>query len=309
MAKYRQNLPQLGGDLFLMDGGVETTLIFHDGFDLPLFASFVLLDEAEGRAALARYFQSYLGIARDKGVGMVLDTPTWRASDGWGAELGYSPADMARLNRAAVDQLVALRVGTDSDATPIVISGSIGPKGDGYNPDEFLGADQAEAYHRAQIETFAATDADLVSAITMTHAGEAIGVARAAATAQMPCVIGFTVETDGHLPTGQSIADAIAEVDEAAGDGRPTYYMVNCAHSSHFEAEFEEGAPWMERLRGLRANASRMSHAELDEAEELDDGDPEEFGRDHRALRARFPSLNVLGGCCGTDSRHIAAIY
>ncbi len=309
MAKYRHNLPQLGGDLFLADGGVETTLIFHDGYDLPLFASFVLLDQAEGRAALARYFQSYLDIARDKGMGMVLDTPTWRASDGWGAQLGYSPADMARLNRAAVDQLVALRVGTDSDATPIVISGCIGPKGDGYNPDEFLGADQAEACHQAQINTFAASDADLVSAITMTHAGEAIGVARAAATAGMPCVIGFTVETDGHLPNGQSIADAIAEVDGATGDGRPAYYMINCAHPSHFEAELLEGAPWMERLRGLRANASRMSHAELDEAEELDDGDPEEFGRDYRALRQRFPSLNVLGGCCGTDSRHIAAIY
>jgi homocysteine S-methyltransferase len=183
----------------------------------------------------------------------------------------------------------------------------VGPRGDGYDPAALMSDKEAEAYHRAQIETFRDTAADMVSAITMTHVEEAIGIARAAARAGLPAAISFTVETDGRLPTGHTLAEAIERVD-AATSRYPAYYMINCAHPTHFEHVLEAGAPWVERLRGLRANASRKSHAELNESPELDIGDPVELGAEHAALRRRLPHLTVMGGCCGTDDRHVAAI-
>jgi S-methylmethionine-dependent homocysteine/selenocysteine methylase len=309
---YRERLPQLDGPpdgrVFLTDSGLETVLIFLEGVDLPLFAAFVLLDTEEGAERLRRYFLRHTAIARDAGLGFVGESPTWRASPDWAARLGYDPAALDRLNRRAIDLLAGLRADYERDAgAPFVISGCVGPRGDGYRPDTLMTPDDAERYHAEQIGTFAATAADMVTAITMTHAGEAIGVVRAAQAAGLPVAISFTVETDGRLPSGQSLADAIAEVDDATGGG-PAYYMVNCAHPSHFEDVLAVDEPWVRRIRGIRANASRRSHAELDEAEELDSGDPEELGREYARLRAANPQLTVLGGCCGTDHRHVAAI-
>jgi len=306
MAKYREHLPQLDGRLFLTDGGIETTLVFHDGLELPHFAAFHLLREAAGRAALRRYFARHALIARDHGFGFVFESATWRASADWGTKLGYSAAALAAANRRAIDLLVELREVYETAASPMVISGCVGPRGDGYDAGAPMTAAQAEAYHAAQIATFAATEADLVTAITMTNAAEATGVARAAARVGLPAVISFTLETEGRLPTGQPLVDAIAAVDDATG-GAPAYYMINCAHPDHFAATLAPGG-WTSRLRGVRANASRRSHAELDAAPDLDDGDPDELARDYAALRARLPWLNVLGGCCGTDHRHIERI-
>ena len=165
----------------------------------------------------------------------------------------------------------------------------------------------AEAYHAPQIAAFAEAGADLVTAMTLNYVEEAVGVARAATAHAMPVVIAFTLETDGRLPTGQSLGDAITAVDAATG-GAPAYYMINCAHPSHFAHVLPEDAPWLERLRGLRANASTRSHAELDQAPDLDDGDPDALGQDYARLRRHLPGLTVLGGCCGTDHRHVAAI-
>ncbi len=170
-----------------------------------------------------------------------------------------------------------------------------------------LTADEAEAYHATQIGTFADTAADMVTALTMTYADEAIGVTRAAQKAGLPAVISFTLETDGRLPNGQPLGEAIEQVDRETGNG-PAYYMINCAHPTHFEAVLEQGAPWVERIGGLRTNASMKSHAELDEAEELDEGDPADLSTRHGALKSRLPKVNVLGGCCGTDARHVGAI-
>ena len=188
-----------------------------------------------------------------------------------------------------------------------MISGCVGPRGDGYVIGETMSAEEAEAYHSTQIGTFAETAADLVTAITMTYADEAVGVVRAARAAGMPVVISFTVETDGRLPSGQSLGEAIEEVDVRT-DGYAAYFMVNCAHPSHFDSVLEPGSGWTDRVMGLRANASRLSHAELDEAEELDVGNPEELALEYVALRERLPQLTVLGGCCGTDHRHIEAM-
>ncbi|HJS18167.1 MAG TPA: homocysteine S-methyltransferase family protein, partial [Anaerolineales bacterium] len=162
-------------------------------------------------------------------------------------------------------------------------------------------------YHREQIETFAASSADLVTAITMNYVEEAIGIARAAQKANIPVVISFTVETNGNLPTGQTLKSAVEQV-EAATAGYPAYYMINCAHPTHFEHVLSEGGAWLGRLRGLRANASQRSHAELNEAPDLDEGNPVELGKQYARLKQRLPYLNVMGGCCGTDHRHLEQI-
>ena len=305
--KYRDQLPQLGGDLFLTDGGIETVLIFHEGLDLPEFAAFDLLKDEEGTERLRSYYRPYVALAQERGVGFVLESPTWRASPRWAEQLGYGREQLDALNRKAIALLDEIRDEHEAGGPPIVISGCIGPHDDGYNPSELLTAQAAQEYHSTQIGTLADTAADMVTAITMTYADEATGIARAAAEAGMPAAISFTVETDGRLPSGQALGEAIEQVDRETGGG-PSYYMINCAHPTHFASVLEQGDGWRERIAGLRANASTMSHAELDEAEELDDGDPADLAARYAGLREQLPQLCVLGGCCGTDHRHIAEI-
>ncbi|MEJ7566928.1 MAG: homocysteine S-methyltransferase family protein [Gaiellaceae bacterium] len=302
----RERLPQLDGGVFLTDGGIETTLIFHHDLELPAFAAFSLLEDDEGTDELRRYYAPYALLAREHGVGLVLESPTWRANPDWARELGYSLERLDELNRKAVALMEELRAEYAGEQ-PIVISGCVGPQGDGYAPDSMLTPDAAEGYHAVQIGTFADTAADMVTAITMTYVEEAIGVARAAAAVGLPSAISFTLETDGRLPSGQALGEAIQQVDDATGR-TPAYYMINCAHPTHFEHVLDPGAAWSERIHGLRTNASTKSHAELDEAEELDEGDPADLAARHGALRSRLPRVNVLGGCCGTDHRHVGAI-
>jgi S-methylmethionine-dependent homocysteine/selenocysteine methylase len=301
-------LPQLAGDrVFLTDGGLETSLIFHRGIELPAFAAFTLLARNDGRATLRDYFAPYLQTASEQGAGFILDTVTWRANPDWGAQLGYDAVALDRVNRDAVAFAHALRADAGDAPRPILISGVVGPRGDGYQADMLMSAGAAEAYHAPQVRSFAVAGADMVAATTMTYAEEAIGIARAAATAAVPAVISFTVETDGRLPSGQALGDAIEQVD-AETLASPAYYMVNCAHPSHFADVVASGGAWRDRIGGLRANASAKSHAELDEAEELDEGDPTGLGGDYAALRPVLRNVRVLGGCCGTDERHIAAV-
>ncbi len=305
--KYRQDLPQMDSNMFLADGGLETTLVFDEGFDLPLFSAVVLLENESGTAAIRRYYEPYVELARERRTGIVLDTPTWRAGPRWAADLGYPVERFIELNRKGVGLVEEIRESYETDETPIVINGAIGPQDDGYNPGEIMSADQAREYHSTQVETFADSAADMVSAITMTYVDEAIGITKAAQAADIPVVISFTVETDGKLPSGESLGDAITAVDEATANG-PAYFMINCAHPTHFEDVVGKGSDWQERIRGLRANASTMSHEELDEAEELDDGDPADLGTRYDSLRSDLPNLTVVGGCCGTDHRHVRAI-
>jgi S-methylmethionine-dependent homocysteine/selenocysteine methylase len=307
VTRDRAALPQLDGRLYLTDGGIETTLIFLEGLTLPDFAAFDLLKSPAGDAALRKYFRVYAALADRAGAGLVLESATWRASADWGARLGYTREGLAEANRRAITLLEEVRRERTTVA-PTVISGCLGPRGDGYEPARTMSAEAAEAYHRTQVEGFAATAADMVTAITMNYVEEAIGIAQAARRAAMPAAIAFTVETDGRLPTGDTLEAAIGRVDEAT-DAWPAYYMINCAHPTHFEDALPAGARWLERIRGLRANASRQSHAELNESPTLDAGDPLELGRQYAALR-RGPlrRMNVLGGCCGTDHRHVEAI-
>ncbi|WP_428645328.1 homocysteine S-methyltransferase family protein [Roseibium sp.] len=300
-------LPHETDTIFLMDGGAETTLIFHEGIDLPYFAAFPLLDSEEGKAALARYFRSYLDIARQHGAGFVLETPTWRASTDWGALLGYDAEALDRINRKAVAFVRNLTADPAYAKVPVVLSGCVGPRGDGYVVGTEMTIEEATAYHAPQIRALAEAGVRLVTGLTMTYPEEAAGIALAARDAGIRAVLSFTVETDGRLPNGQSLAEAIRMVDSVT-DRAPAYYMVNCAHPDHFDHVLESDADWTARIHGLRANASRMSHAELDEAEELDAGDPAELGGQYADLRKVLPNLNVMGGCCGTDHRHVGQI-
>lgn len=300
-----EGLPQLSAPVFVTDGGLETTLVFLEGIDLPDFAAFPLLDTPEGRDALRRYFEPYLRIAADRGVGIVLDTPTWRANADWGPNLGYDRDRLAAVNERSVEFIRELAAEWTGLTT--VLNGAIGPRGDGYVVGSTMSVAEATNYHSLQARAFARAGADMITAVTMTYVDEAIGVARAAIAAGLPVVIGFTVETDGRLPSGTTIGDAIEAVD-AATDGGVAYYMINCAHPSHFEHALTQGAPWLIRIKAIRANASRMSHAELDEAEELDRGEPDELADDYRTLRELLPDLRVIGGCCGTDHEHIHTI-
>jgi homocysteine S-methyltransferase len=288
------------------DGGLETDLIFHHGADLPHFAAFPLLDSDHGRALLAGYYDGYAAIARGAGAGLVLDSPTWRASPAWGARLGYSPAELARANTSAIALLAQLRDRYAASITDIVLSGMVGPQDDGYQAGRSPSPDEAAAYHRPQIEAFATAGADMVSALTLTSTGEAIGIVRAARAAGLPVTISFTVETDGRLPGGLPLAQAISEVDGHAG---PDYFMVNCAHPTHIAPALAEPGSWRQRILGLRYNASAKSHAELDEADGLDDGDPQLLAGQHAQIAPLLPPVPVLGGCCGTDTRHVAALW
>ncbi len=305
--RYRDQLPQLDGGLFMTDGGLETTLIFHGGYDLPEFAAVDLLRSEDGTQALRSYYARYAELAAELGVGFVLESPTWRASPAWAGRLGYSAAELDQLNRAAITLMEEIRGRCEDSRAPLVISGCIGPQGDGYAPEEMLSVDDAASYHHTQIATFAETPADMVTAITMTYAAEAVGIVRAASSEGLPAAISFTLETDGRLPSGQSLGEAIEQVDEET-EQAAAYFMINCAHPTHFEHILTPDAPWIARVRGLRANASTKSHAELDEATTLDDGNPEDLARRHLTLRTDLPNLNVVGGCCGTDHRHVAAI-
>ena len=288
------------------DGGLETWLSFDRGIDLPAFAAYPLADTDDGRAALAEYYGHYVRIASTLGTALVLDAPTWRANPDWAATLGHDRSRLGQLIAACVDVVHSLRASW-TGAQPFLIGGAVGPRGDGYRIDTRMEPDAAASYHSFQIEAFATTPVDVVTAMTLGYAEEAIGIARAAQQAKLPVVIAFTVETDGTLPSGMALGDAVDATDQAT-NGYPSHYMVNCAHPTHFPHLFADAPSWMSRIGGIRANASSLSHAELDEALELNRGDPEALASAYLELRDLLPALQVVGGCCGTDHHHVEAI-
>ena len=286
------------------DGGLETDLIFNHGLDLPEFAAFPLLDSEPGRAVLRDYYASYADIAARAGAPLLLEAPTWRANADHAALVGYDTVALDRVNQESIAFLTALAAARD-DLVAWEVGGTLGPRGDGYRTDGPIDPAVAADYHRPQIQSFKDAGAGRVSVLTLTEVGEAMGVARAAADVGILAAIGFTVETDGGLPDGTTLADAVTAVD---ADTPPAYFVVNCAHPTHILAGMTEGA-WRDRVGGLRVNSSTQSHAELDEAESLDDGDPTQLAIDQQPLLDAFPNLQVLGGCCGTDARHVAAMW
>lgn len=306
MPRYRNQLPQLSESLFLTDGGLETTIIFRDGIDLPEFAAFSLLETEKGYDILKNYYRKYANIASNYQAGLILESMTWRASEDWGKKLGYSNKQLVYFNRMGIELLKNIRHEYENVIPHIVISGCIGPRSDGYKADVTMTAEEAAHYHRTQIGTIKKTEADMVAALTIPYIAEGAGIALAARSEEMPVVISFTVETDGRLPSGETLKEAIIQIDALTNYG-PAYYMINCAHPNHF-ANALGAEPWTNRIRAIRANASTKSHAELDEATELDEGNPIQLGLQYLYLSEHLKNLNILGGCCGTDHRHVEEI-
>lgn len=306
MATYCNDLPQLSGDRFLSGTGLETDLIFNHGIEIRGFAAHTLLPDPFGREAIATYHRGFLPLARDMNTGFVLSSSTWKAHMRWADDLGESEAELARSNHHAVAFVADLRREFSGNAKPIVLSGVIGPCGDAYAPEDLISAEDAQDYHAKQVGWLADTEVDMVSAETFTQSDEAIGIVRAAQAANMPIVVSFTVETDGDLPTGQPLSEAIIAVDEATGSD-PAYFMINCAHPDHFGHVLEDD-DWSHRIRGIFCNASRKSHAELDGSDTLDDGDPVELGAQYKDIRDVMPWLNTFGACCGADLSHVTEI-
>ncbi len=303
-SKTRNLITRIGNEILLTDGGLETVMVFLEGLDLPQFASFTLLDSDDGRAALTKYYTEFLDEAARQEAGFVLDTATWRASAGWGLIMGLEADRIDQINREAVAFVQALRAARQQ-GQHILINGVIGPHGDAYAPDQVLSADAAQDYHQRQVEVLAAAGVDMVSAMTISSTGEAIGIAKAARAVGVPVALSFTVETDGRLISGMTLEEAISQTDDAT-EGVPIWYGINCAHPDHFRHILT--GDWVGRIGSVRANASRLSHAELDEAAELDAGNPAELAREYHHLLHVLPGLRVVGGCCGTDLRHVAAI-
>ena len=293
--------PLRDGVRYLTDSGLETTLVFHDAEELPSFAAFPLLDTEAGRARLARYYREHADVARAAGMGFIFEAPTWRASPDWGRTVGYDLPKVRRVNRDAIDFCRA--IAADYRDIPTLVSGQVGPRGDGYVPGLEMSIEEAEAYHALQIAAFGRPD--IVTALTINYTAEAIGIVRAAQGLDLPVVISFTVETNGRLATGETLGEAIAETDLLTRS-YAAYYMINCAHPEHFAGRLD--GMTSKRVRGIRANASRMSHAELDAMKTLDDGDPQALGISYAELSFALPRLAVVGGCCGTDIRHIREI-
>lgn len=299
-------LPHRTEELYITDGGLETTLVFLKGMELPCFAAFPLLDSTEGCNILKEYYRCYLNIAAEYHSRFILESPTWRANPDWIEKLGHNQTYMAEVNTKAIELMMELKNEYQSKIPNIIISGCIGPRGDGYVSANEMQPDAAAEYHAKQIQTFKNNGADLVSAFTMNYVEEAIGIARAAENLGIPSVISFTVERDGKLQTGMSLKVAIQQIDASVA-ATPIYYMINCAHPTHFIQELEKGKnePWLQRIKGIRANASCKSHLELDESTELDRGNLKELGDAYEQLKKNFKQLNVFGGCCGTDDEHV----
>lgn len=304
MSRYRNALPQLNNSLFLTDAGLETDLIFNKGIEIREFASHTLLPSKVGRTAMANYFRDFIRLARKHNAGFILDAPTWKTHLHWSADLKENEAELRQANHDSIKFIDDIRTEFDDSKEPIVLNANIGPIGDAYKPEEAITVDGARAYHEKQLGWLAESSVDMVSALTHTQSNEAAGFALAAQSVGLPCVISLTVETDGRLPTGELLSDAITRVEDITS-GSPAYYMVNCAHPNHFQ-DVLTSDDWARRIRGLRCNASRLSHAELDACETLDDGNPAEFGEQYKQMFARMPWLNVVGGCCGSDIRHVS---
>jgi S-methylmethionine-dependent homocysteine/selenocysteine methylase len=287
---------------WVTDGGLETDLLFQRGIDLPEFAAFPLVPDPATAAVLVSYYRDYAAIAESASAGLVLESPTWRANSDWGRQLGYDAAQLDAVNREAVQLL--RRFASDLDLEHVLISGVVGPRGDGYIAAG-RSADAAAEYHVAQVASLADEGVDVVHAMTLSEPAEAIGVVRAARQAGVPVAVSFTVETDGRLPDGTPLRDAVASVDEAAA---PDWFGVNCAHPTHIRPALD-GGDWQRRLRSYRPNASTLTHAELDVMEELDTGDVDLLVRESRELRDLLPLLSIVGGCCGTDASHVASMW
>jgi S-methylmethionine-dependent homocysteine/selenocysteine methylase len=249
---HREKLPQLNGRLMTCGGGFETWLQYIDGFELRHFCAFELLDDKRGRECLTDYYRKLIEAAVENGFGVINEGLHYRASRDWGELIGFSREALAEINVRGIEFYKELAREYQSDRTPMIIGGCIGPRGDAYDTGRTPDAAEAEDYHSEQIITLRNAGADLVSAWTFSSVEEAIGFARAAKGAEIPSVISF-IAKGGTLRDGATLEAAVSRVD-AATDRAPAYYAVNSEHPPDFEPGLTEG-DWSRRLGGFMPNA------------------------------------------------------
>ncbi len=303
----RTILPQLSGKICLTEGGIETYMQYKKGHEFRHFCLFDLMNDAEAMADLRSYHEDLIAVALKHKVGAILDGIHYRTSRDWGTLLGYTKQELKDVVVRGIAFYKDLAEQHETADSPMPVSGVVGPRGDAYSLGKKMTAVEAEDYHSEQLETMQNAGADFATALTFSQVDEAIGVVKAAQALGFPVVVSFALGADGNLKTGISLAEAIEKVDAATQNG-PAYYMVNCTHPVDFAPAFASPGLWTERVRGLRPNASSLAHGVLCQLGHLEEGDPVELGQQMADMAARFPHINVWGGCCGTDSAHIDQI-
>ncbi|MEY2396937.1 MAG: homocysteine S-methyltransferase [Actinomycetota bacterium] len=299
---------QIAGLNYLTEGGTETEVMYKHGFELPEFAMFPLLDQADAMDALRGMYARYLETAARHGFGALIGGLDYRASADWAGLLGYSNDELAEFQMRAIDFLRDVAKPYESDLPSVLIAGVVGPRGDAYQVNREITTDEAEEYHSAQMSTLARAGVDLVSALTFNGVAEAVGVARAANRAGLPLCMSFIVDHEtSRLQTGPTLKDAIESVDALAGDARPTFYGINCSHPLEFMPALEPG-DWIERVRSLRPNAAAADKIALCTLGRLEQGDPVQLGKLMGELAAQYPHIDIWGGCCGTWDTHFDEI-
>jgi S-methylmethionine-dependent homocysteine/selenocysteine methylase len=298
--------PHEEGRFYLTEGGTETELMYKHGFDLPHFAMFPLLDNPNALSKMKDMFRSYLDVAAKHKFCALMGGLDYRASPDWGELLGYSPASLSDANLQSIEFLREIASEYSSQIPQILIQGLIGPRGDAYERNETITENEAEDYHSVQLETLKKANVDSALAITFNNIPESVGVARAAAGIGVPLGISLTLDSNSKLHSGPSLAEAITTIDEETGES-PAYYLINCSHPLEFEPAIEPGA-WIQRVRGVRPNASKMEKMALCKLGHLEDGDPVELGLLCGDLARRYPHMDIWGGCCGTWDNHLHEI-
>ena len=299
-------LPQQSGKLMTTAGGFETWMQYVDGFKLRHFCAFELLNDARGLGCLRDYHRKVVEAATANGFGVINEGLHYRSSRDWGELIGFSREALLEINVRGIEFYRDFAREYAGPDTPMLVGGVVGPRGDAYNIGRLPDAAEAEDYHSEQIRIFREAGADHVTAMTFSSVDEAIGVARAAKSVGIPVVISFLLARGGRLKGGETLEEAITRVDSATDDA-PAYYMINCTHPTEFEPALTTGK-WISRLGGFMPNAVAMETLDLCKLGHLEDGDPVELGAQMGALAQRFPHINVWGGCCGTDGRHIGEI-
>lgn len=301
-------LPPMGsGEIFLTEGGSETEIMYRHGFELPEFAMFPLLDNPKAVSAMHGIFSKQLDVAAEFGLSFLLSGLDYRASPDWGAKLGYSPTALAEANTAAIDFLRDVAKGYEGQVPRLLFGGILGPRGDAYGLNREITADVAEEYHAVQLETLKLAGVDFACAMTFNNIPESVGAARAAAKIGVPLSVSLTLDSTHRLKSGPSLADAITEIDAQTGNDAPDFYLLNCSHPLEYEPALET-EDWINRLRGVRPNASKMEKIALCKLGHIEEGNPVELGSQLRSLSERYPHMDIFGGCCGTGHSHLREI-
>lgn len=299
------------GTPIITDGGIETRIMFETNLSMdPELQVAALVPDPDGAAALRSIYESYIKAAGEFGLPIVIGTPTFRASLNFARRAGHGGEESVReLNVGAVRLLRQLR--EDSDHRPIFIAGVIGPSGDAYTPGDALGAPEAAAYHRLQTEVLAEEGVEFLFAPTFPAVDEALGVAMAMGRSGLPYVVSFVLDTAGRVLDGTPLTAAIERIDNEALPP-PLYYSISCVYPDVAARALEDAARDSKTLVGriaeLKANGSPLGTDELVRLDHIEATPPEPFAELLWSLHESHPVLRVIGGCCGTDDRHIRAL-